>query len=197
MKRFFSLTRDTVFTPQNLWGLDAPLFIFLATQALQPMVNFFTVKSLLLSGVFWLGRGAILMMQRKFPLTAPGSWLGAVILPVSYVLMLVHLQIAVFPLGQFIPLLFLFVSSYTAIARPGRSVIAWKLVPMSATVVGGVFGYLIPAPVNSIPVWACFFGGAAHWFLSREKDPAANFLSFRIHGFTVLALLVAGFINRN
>ena len=199
MLRVFS-----VLSFKNLWAIDIPLFVILAIEALSPGIISHTLSNsrllpitLLFLELIWLGRLILLWFQKKTFSGYFESGLAAVILLAVFLLGIVVALFGRLNLGEFLPLLFLFISAFAMIYRSDESYVYWRLIPMTATALGFVLAYLRPENINPIPVTACLLGGASHWFISKYKSPDPLVTTLRVYFITVVALLTARLIYCN
>ena len=199
MPRVFS-----VLSFKNLWAVDIPLFLILAIEALRPGIISHTLSNsrllpitLLFLELIWLGRLLLLWFQKKTFSGYFESGLTAVILLAVFLLGIVVALFGRLNLGEFLPLLFLFISAFAMIYRSDESYVYWRLIPMTATALGFVLAYLRPENINPIPVTACLLGGASHWFISKYKSSDPLVTTLRVYFITVVALLTARLIYCN
>ena len=199
MLRVFS-----VLSFKNLWAIDIPLFVILAIEALSPGIISHTLSNsrllpitLLFLELIWLGRLILLWFQKKTFSGYFESGLAAVILLAVFLLGIVVALFGRLNLGEFLPLLFLFISAFAMIYRSDESYVYWRLIPMTATALGFVLAYLRPENINPIPVTACLLGGASHWFISKYKSSDPLVTTLRVYFITVVALLTARLIYCN
>jgi hypothetical protein len=199
MLRVFS-----VLSFKNLWAVDIPLFVILALEALSPGIVSHTLSNsrllvitLLFLELIWLGRLILLWFQKKNFSGYFESGLAAVILLTVFLLGIVVALFGRLNLGEFLPLLFLFISAFAMIYRTDESRVYWRLIPMTATALGFVLAYLRPENINPIPVTACLLGGASHWFISKYKTADPLVTTLRVYFITVVALLTARLIYCN
>ncbi len=204
MNRFFRGPVFSVLDFRNLWALDLPLFTLLAMEALSPGViihtvsrpSYFLIRAVDLS-FLWFARVLLLTFQKKaFAGFFESGW-PAVLVSLFFLLPNIIWHHGPLALGAFLPLAFLFTSAYVVIERPGDPKIYWRLVPMAATALGFVLAYLRPEHINPVPVSACLFGGASHWFISKYKNPEPSIIPLRVYFITSLAFLAARLIYCN
>ena len=194
----------SVLSFKNLWAGDIPLFFILAAEALQPGMVVHTLNdshllpiTLLFLELIWLARLILLWVQKKTFSGYFESGMGAIIVSVIFLLSVVIAVFGRLNLGEFLPLLFLFMSAFAMIYRNESSQICWRLIPMTTTALGFVLAYLRPENINPIPVAACLLGGASHWFISKYKTLDPIVTALRVYFITVLALLAARLIYCN
>lgn len=199
MLRVFS-----VLSFKNLWAIDIPLFVILVIEALSPGIISHTLSNsdllvitLLFLELIWLGRLILLWFQKKTFSGYFESGLAAVILLAVFLLGIVVALFGRLNLGEFLPLLFLFISAFAMIYQTDESRVYWRLIPMTATALGFVLAYLRPENINPIPVTACLLGGASHWFISKYKIADPIVTTLRVYFITVVALLTARLIYCN
>jgi hypothetical protein len=204
MNRILKAPLFWVLSFKNLWALDITLFYVLAIEALRPRFVLQTLSDpqLLLTTLFslsliWFGRVILLWIQKKTLSGYFESGLGGVILAVIFLLGLVVAHFGRLNLGEFLPLLFLFMSAFAMIYRNDGSQVYWRLIPMTATALGFVLAYLRPENINPVPVSACLLGGASHWFISKYKTTDSVITALRVYFITVVALLTARLIYCN
>lgn len=204
MTRFLKTHLFSVLNSKNLWAADIPLFLVLALEALRPGIVIYTLNdsrllpiTLLFLELIWIGRLILLWIQKKIFSGYLELGLNSVSITIVFLLGILVVVLGRLNLGEFLPLLFLFTSAFAVIYQKSDSGIYKRLIPMTATALGFVLAYLRPAHINPIPVMACLFAGASHWFIIKDKNPDNSTVPLRVYFLTTLAFLAARLIYRN